>query len=100
MEYLSRLLSVLKEDKKFKYHAKCSKLKSTHQCLEDDMFSRGDPTSVSKIHEKFQIFSSASALQSNLFKSAVHSGGVKDTDARAIQDILGYPRGNLPFTYL
>ena len=37
MEYLSRLLKGLKEDKQFKYHPRCSKLDITHLCIADDL---------------------------------------------------------------
>ena len=44
MEYLSRTLKGLKDDKKFKYHPKSSKLDVTHLCFADDLllFARGD----------------------------------------------------------
>ena len=37
MEYLSRVLKGLKEEKTFKYHPKCSKLDITYLCLADDL---------------------------------------------------------------
>ena len=51
MEYLSRLLKGLREDKQFKYHPRCSKLEITHLCFANDvlMFARGDLESVKAI---------------------------------------------------
>ncbi|XP_059295395.1 uncharacterized protein LOC132048717 [Lycium ferocissimum] len=44
MEYLSRRLNALKEEKVFKYHPRCSGLGVTHLSFADDLllFSRGD----------------------------------------------------------
>lgn len=101
MEYLSRLLKDLK-DKQFKHHPKCSKLNITHLCFADDLllFTRGEVNSVRLLHEKFYIFSAASGLQPSLSKSAIYCGGVKDTEMQALQSILGYSTGKLPFHYL
>ncbi|XP_015081362.1 uncharacterized protein LOC107024978 [Solanum pennellii] len=79
MEYLSRLLKGLKDDKAFKYHPKCSKLDITHLCFADDLllFSRGDLESVKAIQMCFSQFSQASGLQANLNKSSIYCGGVQ-----------------------
>ncbi|XP_070004761.1 uncharacterized protein [Nicotiana sylvestris] len=44
MEYLSRSLITLKEEKQFKYHPRCSKLNITHLCFANDllMFAKGE----------------------------------------------------------
>ena len=79
MEYLSRLLKGLKEDKKFKYHPKCSKLDITHLCFADDLllFARGDLESIKAVQRCFTEFSQASGLQANLSKSSIYCGGVQ-----------------------
>ena len=79
MEYLSRILKGLKDDKKFKYHPKCSKLDVTHLCFADDLllFARGDLESVKAIQSFFSHFSQASGLQANLNKSSIYCGGVQ-----------------------
>ena len=55
MEYLSRLLKGLREEKMFKYHPKCSKLDITHLSFVDDLllFSRGDLESIKMLQRCF-----------------------------------------------
>ncbi|XP_069147459.1 uncharacterized protein [Solanum lycopersicum] len=102
MEYLSRLLKGLREDKKFKYHPRCSKLDITHLCFADDllMFARGDLESVKAIQLCFSQFSQASGLQANLSKSSIYCGGVKKEVRNQIVQQLGYNMEELPFKYL
>nr|XP_019069479.1 uncharacterized protein LOC109120276 [Solanum lycopersicum] len=78
MEYLSRTLKGLRDDKQFKYHPKCSKLDVTHLCFADDLllFARGDLESVKAIQSCFSHFSQVSGLQANLNKSSIYCGGV------------------------
>ena len=59
MEYLSRLLKELKEEKAFKNHPKCSKLYITHLCFAHDLllFSRGDLESIKILQRCFLEFS-------------------------------------------
>ena len=79
MEYLSRIIKGLKEDKQFKYHPRCSKLDITHLCFADDllMIARGDLESVKAIQLCFSQFSQSSKLQANLSKSSIYYGGVQ-----------------------
>ena len=78
MEYLSRTLKGLRDDKQFKYHPKCSKLDVTHLCFADDLllFARGDLESIKAIQSCFSHFSQDSGLQANLNKSSIYCGGV------------------------
>ena len=102
MEYLSRLLKGLKEDKKFKYHPGCSKLDITHLCFADDllMFARGDLDSVKAIQMCFSQFSQASGLQANLSKSSIYCEGVQQEVKQQIMQQLGYRMDEIPFKYL
>ena len=102
MEYLSRLLKGLREDKQFKYHPRCSKLDITHLCFADDllMFARGDLESVKAMQLCFSQFSQASGLQANLSKSSIYCGGIQQEVKNQIVQQLGYNMEELPFKYL
>ena len=102
MEYLSRTLKGLRDDKKFKYHLKCSKLDITHVCFADDLllFARGDLESVKAIQACFSHFSQVSGLQANLNKSSIYCGGVQKEVKQQIAQQLGYNIEELPFKYL
>ena len=102
MEYLSRLLKGLKEEKNFKYHPKCAKLDVTHLCFANDLllFSRGDLNSIKELHKCFTEFSQASGLQANLNKSSIYCGGVQKEVRQQIVQQLGYTIKELPFKYL
>ena len=102
LEYLSRLLKGLKEEKAFKYHPKCSKLDITHLCFADDLllFSRGDLESIKILQRCFSEFSQASGLQENLTKSSIYCGGVQMEVRQQIIQQLGYTIEELPFKYL
>lgn len=101
MEYLSRSLSELKENKLLRYHPKCRKLNIIHLSFADDllMFARGDPTSITLLYKKFQVFTSASGLQANLTKSFLYCGGINDQEKQQLQLILRYNLGELPLKY-
>nr|XP_016437896.1 PREDICTED: uncharacterized protein LOC107763904 [Nicotiana tabacum] len=78
MEYLSRSLKTLKEDKKFKYHPR-------------------DVQSVQILHQHFQKFSVASGVVANPNKSCIYFGGVNQLTQQQIMDILGYKKGRIAF---
>lgn len=77
MDYLSRLLKPLKDNKKFKFHPKCAKVNLVQPGFDDDLllFCRGDQ-SVNILYNQFQTFSVASGLVANPSKSSVYFGGV------------------------
>ena len=102
MEYLSKLLKGLREDKQFKYHLRCSKLDITHLCFADDllMFARGDLESLKAMQLCFSQFSQASGLQANLSKISIYCGAVQQEVKNQIVQQLGYNMEELPFKYL
>ncbi|XP_075098078.1 uncharacterized protein LOC142175392 [Nicotiana tabacum] len=101
MEYLSRNLKILKQEKAFHYHPMCSRLDLTHLSFADYLllFVRGDATSVALLHHRFNIFSAASGLKANLAKSSIYYGGFS-LEVKQIQQKLGYSQGSLHFRYL
>ncbi|XP_060185254.1 uncharacterized protein LOC132614743 [Lycium barbarum] len=94
MEYLSRNLHRLKQEKQFKFHPRCAKLGITHLSFADDLllFARGDILSASYIHQCFNQFAKASGLQANLTKSSVYFGGVNQAVQQDILQALGTQR--------
>ncbi|XP_075074296.1 uncharacterized protein LOC142161947 [Nicotiana tabacum] len=73
MEYLSRSFIEMGKDKLFQYHPRCKKLGITHLSFADDLllFSRGDLTSISTLHQYFSQFSKASGLQANMGSNTI-----------------------------
>ncbi|XP_020272153.1 uncharacterized protein LOC109847328 [Asparagus officinalis] len=94
IEYLSRNFDMLRNDRDFKYHPKCSKLKITHLIFTDDLllFSYGDLYSV----QYFKSFKSSvrySGLEANQHKCSIYFGGVDDTIKDNIKHLLNFSEG-------
>ncbi|KAM3375476.1 hypothetical protein P3S68_014190 [Capsicum galapagoense] len=102
MEYLSRNLNRLKEDKTFRFRPRCSKLGITQLSFADDLLlvARGDILFVTALHKCFLKFSQASRLLANLIKSLVYFGGIAPMESSRILQHLGFAHGELPFKYL
>lgn len=102
MEYFSRMLLELDQDKEFQYHAKCKKLKLTHMSFADDLMlvCKGDRTSVVKIKYAFDRFLAVYSLKENLAKSSISLCGVADDVKQTLQQQLGIPIGTLLVRYL
>ncbi|XP_020254117.1 uncharacterized protein LOC109831192 [Asparagus officinalis] len=67
MDYLSRSLTKLKEDRNFKFHPKCKKLQISHLIFADDLllFAKGETYSVHKLYQCFKTFGEVSGLEAN-----------------------------------
>ncbi|XP_020260823.1 uncharacterized protein LOC109837129 [Asparagus officinalis] len=102
MEYLSRKLGMLKNDRLFKFHPKCSQLNITHLIFADDLllFVKGDVHSVHKLFQCVKEFSAVSGLEANPEKCSVFFGGIDESVKSSINSYLGFPEGVLPFKYL
>ncbi|XP_019235180.1 PREDICTED: uncharacterized protein LOC109215551 [Nicotiana attenuata] len=102
MEYLSRSLKTLKDNKQFRFYLRCAKFNLVQLGFVDDLllFCRGDILSVQILHKHFQLFSAASGLIANLNKSCIYFGSVNNMLHQQNMDILGYIKGELPFIYL
>ncbi|XP_020254147.1 uncharacterized protein LOC109831221 [Asparagus officinalis] len=102
MEYLSRRLEMLKEDRRFKFHPKCSKMKLTHLIFADDllMFGKADMSSIISLNTCLQDFCQVSGLEANPTKCAVYLCGVEDNLKAQICTYLSFSEGTLPMRYL
>ncbi|XP_059294566.1 uncharacterized protein LOC132047555 [Lycium ferocissimum] len=102
MEYLNSCLGTLQSIPDFNFHPRCERLGITHLCFADDLllFARGDTGSVMFLKEKFDLFSAASGLKTNLSKSQVYFGGVSNRVKEEILQVLGYEIGELPVKYM
>ncbi|KAL2933614.1 LINE-1 retrotransposable element ORF2 protein [Bienertia sinuspersici] len=102
MEYLSRLLTKMTTETKFKFHPRCKPMKLTHLCFVDDLIlcSKGDTESIRLMIKCFQAFSATSGLKANCAKTKIYTCGVpKETVQQIIQE-TGFKEGTLPFRYL
>ncbi|XP_020270820.1 uncharacterized protein LOC109846008 [Asparagus officinalis] len=102
MEYLSRRLDQLKNDRLFRYHPKCGNLKISHLIFADDLllFAKGDLYSVQKLYQCGRDFSNTTGLEANLDKCSIYYGGVNDSVKADISSFLGFTEGTIPFRYL
>ncbi|XP_020266617.1 uncharacterized protein LOC109842117 [Asparagus officinalis] len=81
MEYLSRKLSSLQDDRNYKYHPKCFRLKITHLTFADDLllFSKADMNSITRLYSCFQEFCQVSGLEANASKCSVYLSGIDES---------------------
>ncbi|XP_020254213.1 uncharacterized protein LOC109831293 [Asparagus officinalis] len=101
MEYLSRRLELLKEDRNFKFHPKCKKFQITHLIFVDDLllFSKGDLYSVNKLYQCFSDFCAVSGLKANSTKCSIFYGGVEDPVKASIFNCLGACKNHKKLSY-
>ncbi|XP_074271256.1 uncharacterized protein LOC141595185 [Silene latifolia] len=78
MDYLSRIICVAQEIQSYKYHSLCKKSKLSHMCFAYDLLlvCHGNLTSVDILINSFEVFSKASGLKMNVWKSNVYVNGV------------------------
>ncbi|XP_062112794.1 uncharacterized protein LOC133823954 [Humulus lupulus] len=102
MEYFTRLLIQATQNKDFRYHPSCKKLKLVSLCFADDLvlFCKGADSSVQIIKDYFKSFSLASGLTANLDKSRVYFGGMAEKETKIILECLHYTKGTFPLKYL
>ncbi|GKC83476.1 RNA-directed DNA polymerase, eukaryota, reverse transcriptase zinc-binding domain protein [Tanacetum coccineum] len=93
--------SKIKDSPKFKYHWGCKQMKISHLCFADDllMFCHGDTESVKVIKSALEDFSKVSGLVSNMGKSTMFFGNVKEHVKQEILSILPFKVGTLPVTF-
>ncbi|KAL2905125.1 LINE-1 retrotransposable element ORF2 protein [Bienertia sinuspersici] len=102
MEYLSRTMRRMAEDKQFKFHLRCKAMALSHLCFADDLIlcCKGETYSIQKILKSFHHFSKVSGLIANNSKTEVYSCGMKEEEINNIIEESGFKKGSLPFKYL
>ncbi|XP_020264077.1 uncharacterized protein LOC109840002 [Asparagus officinalis] len=102
MKYLSRRLDFLKEDRLFRFHPKCSRIKITHLLFADDLllFCKADMNSVSRLNDCLKEFSQVSGLEPNSAKCSLYMSGIGDDLKVQISSYLNFPECVLPIRYL
>ncbi|GKB20800.1 RNA-directed DNA polymerase, eukaryota, reverse transcriptase zinc-binding domain protein, partial [Tanacetum coccineum] len=103
MEMLTLLLQrKIRNNSCFKYHHGCKELQLVNLCFTDDLmiFCNGDPISVGLIKEGLNEFSATSGLCSNLSKSTLFFGSLKDEEKEQFKKVMQLNEGILPSKYL
>ncbi|XP_062119324.1 uncharacterized protein LOC133833082 [Humulus lupulus] len=92
MEYLSRIMVSVGQNKDFKYHPRCEYLKLNHLCFADEflLFSKGIFKAIYVLLRGFQLFTDSSGLQANKTKSAIFGVGLQEGDWNRITDMTGF----------
>ena len=102
MEYFSRIMIWVSEEKGFPYHTKCKGMKLNHLCFADNMliFSKRDYQSVLLMLREMKSFLGSSGLTNNAAKSNIFSANMEQQELNDLCEVSGYAKGKLPFRYL
>ena len=102
LEYLSRSLNQLRDNRDFNFHPKCHGLNITHLAFADDLilFSRGDVTPVQLLLNKLGSFGDCSGLRVSIQQSNLFVAGIPRDDLETIKSLSGFSDGRFPFRYL
>lgn len=102
MEYFSRMLSSVHNERLFKFHPKCKATRLTHLFFADDimMMAKADRYSPIILKNLVDRFGSVSGLKINLQKSQIFFCGVNDSMKNYLLQELGFSEGILPIRYL
>eukprot|EP00252_Welwitschia_mirabilis_P008705 TRINITY_DN2079_c0_g1_i3.p1 TRINITY_DN2079_c0_g1~~TRINITY_DN2079_c0_g1_i3.p1 ORF type:complete len:171 (+),score=7.18 TRINITY_DN2079_c0_g1_i3:793-1305(+) len=102
MEYLSRSLTKMALDPRFRFHQKCKKFGITHLCYADDLFlfCKVEDSSLGLLKSVIDHFKDVSGLEANPSKSQAFFGGISQWRKERLLQILEYTEGSLPVKYL
>ena len=102
METLSATLRTAANDKGFRFHWRCHKLKLTHLCFADDLliFCRAEKRSVSILLNALRTFAEFSGLTMNPTKSFIFTSRTRSAEASQLAAYSGFQEGALPVTHL
>ena len=86
----------------YKYHPLCRRIGLNHLCFADDilMFSKGDLNTIILNLAGLKLFTDTTGLEISAAKSEIFCAGMDSLIINRIQELLGFKRGKLPFTYL
>ncbi|XP_071713954.1 uncharacterized protein [Rutidosis leptorrhynchoides] len=103
MELLTLILKRnVRMETKFRYHARCEKLKIINLCFADDLFifSHANVSSVSVIRDSLEEFKRCSGLVSSLPKSTCFFANVSNILKTQLIEIMPFDEGHLSVRYL
>ena len=102
MEYLSRILKVVRETEGFSFHPWCLRMKLNHLIFVDDLmlFCKGDMKSIMILKQGVETFSASSSLCANTSKSGIYLAGVDQEFRNHAAQSLEFTFENLPLHYL
>ncbi|GJX73331.1 RNA-directed DNA polymerase, eukaryota [Tanacetum coccineum] len=96
------MMKNIEESDEFGYHFGCKELKLSHMCFADDLLvlCKGNKESLKVIKKSLKEFNQVSGLTSNLGKSVMFFGSIKDEEKHEMLNILPFKCGKLPVRYL
>ncbi|XP_071719054.1 uncharacterized protein [Rutidosis leptorrhynchoides] len=103
MEVLTLILKRnVRMEPRFKFHARCEKLKIINLCFADDLFifSHTNASSVSVLRESLEEFKRCSGLVPSLSKSMDFFSNVSNQLKAQLLAIMHFDEGHLPVRYL
>lgn len=102
MDYLSRLLKVVKDNPKYKLHPNCKKLGITHLLSPDVLmlFSKADLESLQLLMEALYSFHATAGLKANLQKSQIVIGEASHELYSKCLHVSRLQESQLPIRYL
>lgn len=101
MEYWTRSLAALADNKEFTFHPKCRRSGIITLIFADDLlvFCKADMNSIKSVTKKLE-FAQVSGLCANMEKTSIYFGGIDVQKQQDLSEVAGMVIGTLPFHYL
>lgn len=102
IEYLLRIMEMVRQQKGIAYHPKYKSLGSNHLCFVDDvlLFCKGESQAIMLLIRDLASFSQTSGLTTNSPKSNIFSANMSRQQIFEICELTGYKEGRLTFKYI